>query len=604
MDKKTLIAVVISVVVISLGFFLQNIIFPKPKPEAVSKVATEQSAPEQPGANGESAAGTEGAGTATRAASISGMPIPVEDDAILQELKVETDLYLITFSTRGGSITSLKLREHKTGDAPVEMINTSSPDQSAFLLSFGNAIDSPIRDLYHVSQKGEYVYSFYKDYTYSGSEDPETEGFRLTKTYTFKPGEYAFELQVTVQSKTNDAPRLNFGGFSYTLATVPQIGPEFTKLDGRYEYRRYYSYSNDKRKNLNPGKQNYLEVTDRLIWCGISGKYFELLGVPDATLYTYAFRKTVAPGVREGGEMYFMRPFIKSSKQTDTFIFYAGPKLAKNLTRYNNAEKNGFGLQGLNLDKSVDRSRILGWLESILKAILVLFYRLIPNYGVAIILLTIVIKIVLFPFTMKSYQSTSKMQALGPKINEIKEKFKDNPQKMNQETAALYKKEGVSPLGGCLPLLLQMPVFFALYGVLNSHFDLRGAPFMWWINDLSSPESVWNFAPFQIPLLGWSDLRILPFLFVGTQLISSKFMQTPGSASGTGANMKLMTYLMPVVFFFILYDAPSGLILYWTVTNILTMVQQYFTTKLRKAKEQAPPSIVPQRKLPPKKKKN
>ena len=193
-----------------------------------------------------------------------------------------------------------------------------------------------------------------------------------------------------------------------------------------------------------------------------------------------------------------------------------GPNLARTMTRYNNPRENGFGTQGLDLEEAIDRSRILGWLESILRWILTFFYRLVPNYGVAIILLTIVIKIVLYPITKKSYESTSKMQDLNPKIQEIKEKYKDNPQKMNQEMSALYKREGVSPLGGCLPLLLQMPIFIALYGLLNRHFALRGATFIpGWINDLSSPESILNFAPTSLPVIG-SDIRLLPILFVGT----------------------------------------------------------------------------------------
>ncbi|TFG63347.1 MAG: membrane protein insertase YidC [Spirochaetales bacterium] len=599
MDKKTLLAIVISVVVISLGFFLQNIIFPKPDNAVKTEVTTEA----QPGSEISGESGTRTGDTAESTSFTAGLPVAVEDDAILQEIRTETDLFFVTLSTRGAGITSLKLKEHKTGDEPVEMILKNDPNQSAFLLNFGGNINKPVTDLFHVTQQGENVFTFYKDYYFPSSEDREKNGFRLSKTYTFKPGEYVFEVQVTIQSNTNEAPDLNFDGFSYGLATMPQIGPDFAKLDGRYDYRRYYTFANDKRKTLNLNKTTYQEVTDRLIWCGVSGKYFELLGVPDATLYTYAFRRTVGQNVRENSEMFFLRPVIKSSKQIDTFMFYAGPKLAKPLVRYNDAAKNRFELQDVYLDKSVDRSRILGWLESILKWILVLFYRLIPNYGVAIILLTVVIKIVLFPFTYKSYQSTSKMQGLTPKINEIKEKYKDNPQKMNQETSALYKKEGVSPLGGCLPLILQMPIFFALYGLLNSHFDLRGAKFLWWIFDLSAPESIWNFAPFKIPFLGWTDLRLLPFIFVGTQLLSSKFMQTPGAASGTGANMKLMTYLMPVVFFFILYDAPSGLILYWTVTNVLTMVQQYYTSRRKKAKDAIPPPMKIVRKLPPKKKK-
>jgi YidC/Oxa1 family membrane protein insertase len=237
-------------------------------------------------------------------------------------------------------------------------------------------------------------------------------------------------------------------------------------------------------------------------------------------------------------------------------------------------------MQDLDLDEVIDQGRILGWLENILKFILVTFYKVIPNYGVAIILLTVFIKIVLFPFTHKSYESTSKMQSIGPKINELREKYKDNPNKMNAEMAAMYKREGINPMGGCLPILFQMPIFIALYGLLNKHFDLRGAVFIeGWITDLSSPETVFTL-PFTIPILGWSEIHLLPFLFVGTQLWSSKQMSSGSMTSNN--QMKMMTYLMPVMFFFILYDMPSGLLLYWTVTNLLTTAQQMFITRHQK----------------------
>ena len=116
-----------------------------------------------------------------------------------------------------------------------------------------------------------------------------------------------------------------------------------------------------------------------------------------------------------------------------------------------------------------------------------------------------------------------------------------------------------------------------MYGLFNSHFDLRGAAFVGWISDLSAPDSIWNFAPVTIPFLGWSDIRLLPILFVGTQLISSKMMQTPGAVSNT--QMKMMTYGMPIVFFFILYDVPSGLLVYWIVQNVLSVFQQFVIKK-------------------------
>ncbi len=196
----------------------------------------------------------------------------------------------------------------------------------------------------------------------------------------------------------------------------------------------------------------------------------------------------------------------------------------------------------------------------------------------AIIFLTILVKLILFPLTKKSSESTLRMQELAPKIKEIQEKYKDNPNKMNLEMAEFYKKEGYNPLSGCLPMLLQIPIFFAMYNLFNNHFDLRGAMFIpGWIPDLSRPESVYSFAPYRIPLLNWSDIRLLPFIYLVSQLLYGKVTQTPDQQSN--AQMKMMLYLMPIMFFFILYEVPSGLLIYWIMSNLLTLVQQLALNK-------------------------
>jgi YidC/Oxa1 family membrane protein insertase len=185
----------------------------------------------------------------------------------------------------------------------------------------------------------------------------------------------------------------------------------------------------------------------------------------------------------------------------------------------------------------------------------------------------------------------AKMAALNPKMQEIRTRLKDKPEKMNQEVGELYKKEGVNPLSGCLPLLLQIPIFFALYSLLNTQFELRGAMFIpGWIPDLSVPESVYALTnPIQIFSFAFTDIRMLPLIMLGTQLLSSKIMQPP-SADASGAQMKMLNYLMPVVFLFMLYNMPSGLTLYWTVQNILSIIQQAYInwTKRRKTAVQAP----------------
>ncbi len=596
MDKRTLLAVVLSVVIISVGFMIQNVLWPPEIPETADGMPGTT-----PGETGTTTRedGTIGDGrgetTESRdtteerdtAITMRRTVIPAEREEPLQErtYTIETDVFVATLTNRGGELESLYLKEHTTEGEPINMVYKGETDIDPFFITFGGPEAQPVDTLFDQSIRGQHGIEYRRTFLAPSGPDGVSRPFTLIKTYTFQPTEYMFELEITIENSVNDYPNLDFDGTAYTLGYGPQIGPYFEELKNqmvsRGEYRRYYTYESGKRKNNTLSRSGELLIQSRYNWTGIVGKYFALLAVPDDAQYALTFEeKSNLEGIPLASYMYLSRPFIRSSKNTDVFRIYAGPKLKKHLSLYNDPADNPYGYADLNLDEAVDTSAILGWLESILKFFLDLFYRIIPNYGVAIILLTLLVKALLFPITRKSYESTSKMQALNPKIQEIREKYKDNPNRMNQEMAALYKKEKVSPLGGCLPLLLQMPVFIALYGVLTKHFALRGEEFFWWITDLSQPDSAWNFAPFQLPLLGWSDLRVLPILFVGTQVLSSKFMQQPGTAQNK--NMKMMGTVLPVVFFFILYNAPSGLILYWTITNVLTVAQQRLIAKYRR----------------------
>ncbi|MBW1644353.1 MAG: membrane protein insertase YidC, partial [Deltaproteobacteria bacterium] len=228
---------------------------------------------------------------------------------------------------------------------------------------------------------------------------------------------------------------------------------------------------------------------------------------------------------------------------------------------------------GHNLDRAVD----FGWFDFLAKPclwIMNLLYSVIPNYGVAIIILTIFTKIILWPLGTKSYKSMNAMKKLQPLMTEIREKFKDDKKKMNEELMGLYKTYKINPLGGCLPMVVQMPVFFALYRMLYGAIELRHAPFFGWINDLSAPDRLFDFGfsiPFMEPPYGIPVLTII----MGASMLLSQKMQPP---AGDPAQAKMMM-LMPVVFTFIFINFSSGLVLYWLVNNILSIAQQYYTQK-------------------------
>lgn len=567
MDKNQVIGFVLILGILTV----YSIFFVKPQKEAAARNA---------GFGSEAVAGapaTEGTFTGASGAPLIS-PSPLEKPLKKEDVLISTDLVKARISTRGASLTSLILNPYKDKDRPLEMINREESPYGAFNIFFSRtAQKNNTRDvLFRVSQKGSYAYDFSRDFDVR-LPDGKTQTVTLTKSYRFKPGEYLFELDISLKNKINDYLPLNDNGTSYTLEFAPQIGPRFKKLDGRTEFRQYLSFSGNKLKKYKL-KKNELMIQKLVSWVAVNGKYFSFIGVPDASPYQILFSDRPIPGVPTPSRILFRRGPIKSSVNKDTFRFYLGPNNLKSLSRYRDASDNAFGISGLQLDKIISQG-FLTWLENILLWLLRAIYGLIPNYGVAIILLTVLIKILLFPLTHKSYESTSRMQKIQPQIQELQKRLKGEPQKLNAALAALYKKEKVNPMGGCLPMLLQLPIFLTLFRIFNKYFDFRGAPFIHgWIDDLSRPESVFHFQNSFLSGLGITDIRILPFLFVGTQLLTS-FMMSGRGGGAQNNQMKTFGYIFTFMFFFLFYNSPSGLLLYWIVSNSLTVVQQYWINR-------------------------
>ncbi len=572
MDKRTLIAVVLSTIVITAGFMIQAKFFPPPEQPVETAAAVEQTT-----------AVEETVKAAPRQQAASSDELKLDLDSVIEEqiIEAETNRFYITFSNKGGVITSLKLKEHMDNNEPLEMIFRNEQQDAAFEIAFGGYDAVPLSDTFEYHQIDQYTFRFSKPFLAPADTDGKRYPFTLIKTYKFTADDYMMELRVGIENSINKIPALNFDGYSYSLTFGPQIGPEFTELDNRYFYRRFYSYNGGKKADTVKVKDGFTELEDRVTWTALTGKYFSAIAIPDATDYVITLTEEKdESSLPQSNKIVFSRPPIKSSNNEDVFKFYFGPRLNRYLQPYNNADENGFAMKDLNLDEVVDSSSLLGWLEWLLQKGLALIYQFLPNYGIAIILLTIVIKIVLFPLTRKSTQSTARMSALAPKMEELKAQYKDQPDKLNRAMSEMYKKEGVSPMGGCLPMLIQFPFFIAMYGLLNKYFEFRGAVFIpGWITDLAAPESVYHFGV-TVPLVNWSDIRLLPIIFVGSQILSTKIMQSnQTSAAGNQSSMKMMMYGMPIMFFFILYNAPSGLLVYWICSNVFSMLQQMYTNR-------------------------
>ncbi len=516
-----------------------------------------------------------------------------EENAVLSEetYTLETDLVKVVFTNRGGDIISYKLKEHSSAGAAeerVEMIENLSANNRALSLSFGNWQTQAINDFFHVKEQtlgnGQKQIGFYKDFKIRNASGDGYTIFTLAKLYTFIPGDYMFTLDVTIEGKEG-MNGLSFGEQAYTLRTAPQIGPEWIVGEDRYEYRDLAYFANEKKYSDWKMKDDTSKVVNDLAsWVSVSGKYFAFIVVPKEPI-----QKMVFSGAKENADkvhnsqVFISRPPILGNITKDQYRIYIGPSSEKILHQYNTAVSNNYGYENLRIDAVAASTGILRPLEELLKWMMELIYSVVPNWGVSVLILTLILRIVFFPLTKKSSKATKRMQELQPQIAEIQAKYKNNPQRMNAEMAKFYREAGYNPLSGCLPMLIQIPFFFAMFRLFRNYFEFRGASFIpGWIPDLSVGDSLYHLS-FAIPLLGWTHLRLLPVIYLISQLLYGMITQTPSAGQGNqNTQMKIMLYAMPVFFFFILYNTASGLLLFWTFSNILMLLQQLIINKSMK----------------------
>ena len=297
----------------------------------------------------------------------------------------------------------------------------------------------------------------------------------------------------------------------------------------------------------------------RVSWSAVKNKYFVLILKPQsigtiATVKDY----TLEEGTRGISSQITMPQIVipAGEKHSENFLLYAGPKkyeILKNL--------------GTEMDGVMDFGK-LAPISKITLSILNFFYGIVHNYGFAIILLTILIRFLLYPLTLKSYKSMREMRKIQPHMEELRKKYKDDPKRLQKEMMLLYKEHKVNPFGGCLPMLLQMPVLIALFTSLRSAIELRGAPFILWIKDLSEPDTLFR-PPNGFPI------NILPLFMVATFFIQQKMTSVPATTEQQQQQQKMMATIMPIFMGFIFYKMPSGLVLYFSLSTLIGIVDQY-----------------------------
>ena len=586
MDKNTIWAIVLSSLVLFASFFIQSKFFSKPQPAENTEV---QSQTLQNTANTPSAVNAVQGSDSIVLQSDSGEGASESEDAdteeVLEEREyvIETKTIKVRFTNRGGDIIGYELKDHSDGGTPVQMAENISPTNRAFALAFGGAANAIVNDLFNAKIIDDRTIGFYKKFSVTNSTGGQ-DSFTLVKQYTFDPEEYVFKLDITIDG-AKSMSGLAFGDAAYTLRSSPQIGPYYNPKVDRYERRTFIFYTKEKVKKLNLSNGQVKVYDKGFSWAGIAGKYFvqQIVPLASSAIQSASYSTKNEVDNFQDAQLLLVRAPVSGSFAQDSYYVYMGPKVEKNLGIYNNAAENNWKLSNLKLDEALG-SGWLSWLETFLKFLMEFFYKLIPNWGVSIILMTILLKVAMFPLTKKSSVSTLKMQELQPRIKEIQDKYKNNPEKMNAEMGKFYKEAGYNPLSGCLPLLIQFPLIFAMFNLFNNYFEFRGAMFIpGWIPDLSVGDSIYIF-PSTIPLIGGSALRLLPIIYVASQLLFTKITQTASANAAGGNSMKLMMYGMPLFFFFMFYSAPAGLLLYWTVSNFLQLIQQMFINKMMHAK--------------------
>ena len=601
MDKNTIWAIVLSTLVIIASYLILPKFFPGLNPAIGRQAAqieenTELSEPQEL----DLSAMEENAAIFAEADDAESDSLENEAQPALVEQKytIKTDKVEAVFTNKGGDIISYKLLDHKDMDTNdfVQLSDNVNSKNRTLAIAFGKS-DAKIVDEIFNTEISDKSITFTKTMNVSGKKTT------LRKVYTFMDGEYVFKLDVLVH--TADSTGLDIGGTAYTIRTSPQIGPHYDPKQNRYERREFIAYNGQKYKKIMLSNGQFKEYEKDFIWNGIAGKYFVELIIPSAPekIRTAYYSSNVEVNNYANAQAMIERTAFSGSDISDTYYMYFGPRNDKDLKRYNIAENNGWNLGGKKVSQALQTSGLFNWMEKILKVILELLNKIIHNWGVSIIIMTLLLRILMFPLSKKQSLSSLKMQELQPKMKAIQDKYKNDQQKLQQETSKLYQQAGYNPASGCLPLILQFFVLISMYNLFNNYFEFRGAMFIpGWIPDLSTGDVIKTFN-FNIPLIG-NQLRILPVIYVATQLLSGKITQygqtaAPGQSQAT---MKFMMYGMPLMFFFLFYNAPSGLLLYWLTSNVLQIFQQLIINKMMKekrAEKNASAAKVPKT-LPPK----
>ena len=531
MEKRVLIAIVLSIAVM-YGY---SFIFPPQKPTVSNK-------PLAPAAS-EASKKVD----AARASSPAVAPdIRQVQTLNAKEVIVETDVLRAVFSTQGATLKELILKKYRdkagSGSNEVVLFRESSP--ANYILGTEAPVIGSANTLLFSADTDAIIVS--DNSTKSIEFTAVTSGVVLKKKFTFTSSGYGISLDTTLINSSSAPLEGTVQNVLRNSSRKPGDDP------GRYEVFGPVTLSDsgvsfDSLADLAKGERSFQKGVK---WTGFGDKYFLRAIIANKSSASSVSIKDTAGYCEQRvfSDKFSISPLQQTSFSTTVFF---GPK-----------DIDILKAQGSQLEESID----LGWFSALAKPLLhtiKLFYKYLGNYGLAIILITVILKIIFFPLTHKSYKSMKEMQKLQPKMQELKDIHKDDRDALNRSVMELYKTHKVNPLGGCLPMIIQIPVFFGLYKALMFSIELRHAPFYFWLHDLSAKDPYY----------------VTPIIMGVTMFIQQKM--TPTNMDPVQAKMMLA---LPVVFTAMFLNFPSGLVLYWLVNNVLTIAQQaYINSSLKEA---------------------
>lgn len=532
-NRRILVAAVVSVAIL----LVWQLVFPPPSSKpAAPKPAVTAEAPKAPAA---AAPASPGGVPAAPAAGVPAAPSAPEELLVL-----ETAEFKATFTSHGGALRSYVLKnpkfqhEVKGKLEPIDLVRVGSGVPNPYAVSASAELggSGPLLEEAAARAPMRVAARDGKSVRFEGTAGAA----RLVKTFTV--GDRPFELKLRLQVEGDRAGAVSLVASGFLPADAPKGG--FFSGGAFVDYLRPICRAGDKTERMDSDKAE-VKLPGAVQWAGLEQFYFLSVALPEKP----AGECTFLHGPVKGELVAALRLPVERSLDT-TLRLYVGPKQAELLQAYDRS-----------LEQAIDYgpiTRYFAFFAQLLMKLMKWFAGFVHNWGLAIVLLTVTVKVVLLPLTVKSMQSMNEMRKLQPEIDKLREKFKDDKEQLNVAVMKMYQEHKVNPLGGCLPLLLQMPIFFALWAALQTSVELYREPFLW-IHDLSLHDPIY----------------VLPLVMGGSMFLMQKL--SPQPADSTQA--KMLLWFMPVFFTFIMFQLPAGLALYSVVNNVLSIAQQQFMNR-------------------------